>query len=271
MNVKDLFELDHRVGPPRQPNTDEWTCCLVFNMRRLVGILQGLAARARQGNASSAQAIKPDNARVRWPSRPGYWLNASANAELPMSQAREAHFQHWPPRVPRHLTLPQTNVFYNAEVSAARYPDKPFIAFYDTAVSFAEFKDEAERIAGFLQNECGVKAGDRELLYMQNSPQWVLAFYGILRDNAVVVPVNPMNRPDELRHYVEDCQDTAAFVSRDALPIRPIQTFGAEQLIVRAAVGPGATGKERQFLRAAFAASGNPPWPDPAVMKGHFE
>ena len=140
-----------------------------------------------------------------------------------MFQSRESHFRHWPPGVPRHLTLPQTNVFYNAEVSAARYPDKPFIVFYDSAVSFAEFKDEAERIAGFLQHECGVKAGDRVLLYMQNSPQWVLAFYGILRANAVVVPVNPMNLTDELRHYVDDCQATTAFVAQELLPqMRPL-------------------------------------------------
>ena len=49
-----------------------------------------------------------------------------------------------------------------------------------------------------------MKAGDRVLLYMQNSPQWVLAYYGILRANAVVVPVNPMNMTEELRHYVQD-------------------------------------------------------------------
>ena len=47
------------------------------------------------------------------------------------------HFAHWPPGLPRHLTLPQTHLFHNAEVSAARYPDKPFIVFYDSALSFA--------------------------------------------------------------------------------------------------------------------------------------
>ncbi|MGF6774197.1 fatty-acyl-CoA synthase [Paraburkholderia sp. GAS199] len=116
----------------------------------------------------------------------------------------ERHRAHWPPQLPFHLTLPETNLFYNAEVSATRFPNKPFIVFYDTPVTFAEFKDEAERIAGFLQQECHVKAGDRVLLYMQNSPQWILAYYGILRANAVVVPVNPMNMTTELRHYVED-------------------------------------------------------------------
>ncbi|NKJ47775.1 long-chain fatty acid--CoA ligase [Burkholderia sp. SG-MS1] len=116
----------------------------------------------------------------------------------------QRHHSHWPPQVPLHLTLPETNIFYNAEVSAARFPDKPFIVFYDTPVSFAGFKDEAERIAGFLQQACNVKAGDRVLLYMQNSPQWIIAYYGILRANAVVVPVNPMNMSAELAHYVED-------------------------------------------------------------------
>ena len=154
-----------------------------------------------------------------------------------MSNAPESHFQHWPPLVPRHLTLPQTNVFHNAEVSAARYPDKPFIVFYDTTLSFAEFKDEAERLAGFLQHVCGVKSGDRVLLCMQNSPQWVLAFYAILRADAVVVPVNPMNRTDELSHYVDDCKARTAFVAQDLLAhmqplLRPEDGNGLQHLVV---------------------------------------
>ncbi|WOB07606.1 long-chain fatty acid--CoA ligase [Piscinibacter gummiphilus] len=127
----------------------------------------------------------------------------------------DRHLAHWPPGLPKHLTLPETSVFHNAEVSAARFPNKPFIVFYDTPITFGEFKDEAERIAGHLQQVCGVKAGDRVLLYMQNSPQWVLAFYGILRANAVVVPVNPMNMTEELKHYVKDTGATTAFVPQD--------------------------------------------------------
>ena len=127
----------------------------------------------------------------------------------------DRHLAHWPPGLPCHLTLPQTHLFHNAEVSAARYPDKPFLVFYDTLVTFRQFQQQAEHIAGFLQQVCGVKAGDRVLLYMQNSPQWILAFYGILRANAVVVPVNPMNLTDELRHYVHDSGATVAFVPQD--------------------------------------------------------
>jgi fatty-acyl-CoA synthase len=142
---------------------------------------------------------------------------------------------HWPPALAQHLTLPQTNVFHNAEVSAARFPDKPFIVFYDTCISFAEFRRETERIAGFLVHECGVGAGDRVLLYMQNSPQWILAFYAILRANAVVVPVNPMNRSEELRHYVQDSGATVAFAPQDlADQMLPFLGHGLAHLIVAA-------------------------------------
>jgi fatty-acyl-CoA synthase len=148
-----------------------------------------------------------------------------------------AHLAHGPPATPRGLTLPRTNLFYNVEVSAARYPDKPFIVFYDSVLTFAGFKDEAEALAGHLQNACGGKAGDRVLLDMQNSPQWVVAFYAILRANAVVVPVNPMNRSDELRHYVEDTGATVAFVAQDLLaqmlPLhRPSEGGGLRHLVV---------------------------------------
>lgn len=130
---------------------------------------------------------------------------------------------HWPPGLPRHLTLPQTHVFHNLEVSARRYPDKAFIVYYDSVLTYADALQETERLAAHLQQVCGVKPGDRVLLCMQNSPQWALAFHAILRASAVVVPVNPMNRVEELRHCIEDSGATVAFVAQDLLPqVRPL-------------------------------------------------
>ena len=95
-------------------------------------------------------------------------------------------------------------MFYNAEVSARRYPDKPYLVFYDTPLSFREFFDEAQRVAGFLEQKCAVRKGDRVLLLMQNSPQFMIGYYGILRANAVVVPLNPMNLTHEIQRYLKD-------------------------------------------------------------------
>ena len=51
-------------------------------------------------------------------------------------------------------------------------------------------------------------AGDRVLLYMQNSPQFVIAYYAILRANAVVVPVNPMYLTQEFLRCAQDAGAT---------------------------------------------------------------
>ena len=130
----------------------------------------------------------------------------------------DRHFKFWPAHAMHTLDAPATNVFYNAEVSARRYPDKPFLVFYDTAVTFAELHDEAERVAGFLEQQCGVRQGDRVLLFMQNSPQFVIAYYGILRANAVVVPLNPMNLTQEVLRYADDAQASTMIVSQELYP-----------------------------------------------------
>ncbi len=127
----------------------------------------------------------------------------------------DRHFAYWPKNLPHDITVPETNIFFNAEVSAVRYPKQPYLIYYDTAVTFSEFRDEAVRLAGFLEQQCGVKKGDRVLLFMQNSPQFAIGYYAILRANAVVVPVNPMNLTNELRHFVTDSGATTAIVAQD--------------------------------------------------------
>jgi fatty-acyl-CoA synthase len=147
----------------------------------------------------------------------------------------ERHVDFWPRGLPRHLTIPQTNLFYNLDVSSTRYPDKPAVLFYDTPLSYTELKDQVERVAGYLEQECGVKRGDRVLLYMQNSPQFIIAYYAILRANAVVVPVNPMNLTEELRHYVSDTGATTIFVPQDLYAqVAPLREEGLRHVLVAA-------------------------------------
>jgi fatty-acyl-CoA synthase len=130
----------------------------------------------------------------------------------------DRHFKFWPAHAARNMAAPATNLYYNAEVSAHRYPDKPFLVFYDTVVTFADLVDEAERVAGFLERQCGVRKGDRVLLLMQNSPQFVIGYYGILRANAVVVPLNPMNLTREIQRYVADAGASTMIVSQELYP-----------------------------------------------------
>lgn len=146
------------------------------------------------------------------------------------------HFRFWPAHAMHHLDAPATNVFYNAEVSARRYPDKPYLVYYDTPVTFAQFLDQAERVAGFLQQHCGVRQGDRVALLMQNSPQFVIGYYGILRANAVVVPLNPMYLTEEIRRCLADAGASVALISQELFArIEPLlETQELRHLIVAA-------------------------------------
>ena len=113
------------------------------------------------------------------------------------------HHAIWPKRLPRSLPLPDTSLWFNLEVSARRYPDKPAYMFFGRPLRFAELHAQAESLAGWLQAH-GVKKGDRVAVLMQNCPQFVVAVHAVLRADAVVVPVNPMNKADELGHYITD-------------------------------------------------------------------
>jgi fatty-acyl-CoA synthase len=124
------------------------------------------------------------------------------------------HFAHWPKRLPRELAIPETTLWFNLEVAAKRFPDKAAYRFFGRALSYAQLAAEAEAIAGWLQS-VGVGKGDRVAIYLQNCPQFVAAFYGIVRADAVVVPVNPMNRADELAHYITDPQTKVVICAAD--------------------------------------------------------
>lgn len=112
---------------------------------------------------------------------------------------------YWPEGVAHHLASPQPSLYENFEASASRYPEKTVLHYYGGALSYAQAYRQVEALAGFLQRQCNVERGDRVALYMQNSPQFVIGYYAILRVNAVVVPVNPMNITAELQHIIEDC------------------------------------------------------------------
>ena len=142
----------------------------------------------------------------------------------------ERHFAHWPPGQPKTLELPRETVYANLVASAARHPERAAIDYYGRRISYRELKREVDALAGFLQQRCGVARGERVLLYLQNSPQFVIGYYAILRADAVVVPVNPMNRSEELSHYVADSDARIAFAGQDVL--EHIAPLGLERLIV---------------------------------------
>lgn len=127
------------------------------------------------------------------------------------------HYSHWPAGLPYQLTAPETSVYSNLVISAWRYPNKTALVFYNWQISYSQLKAQVDALAGYLQQVCSVKRGDRVLLHMQNSPQFVIAFYAILRADAMVVPVNPMLMTEELRHTVADSGARVAITAQELI------------------------------------------------------
>jgi fatty-acyl-CoA synthase len=140
------------------------------------------------------------------------------NSPVPLAKQKpRAHHAFWPKRLPHAITLPETSLWDNLETTARRFPHKAAIVFFGRVLTYRQLLLKAERLAACLYG-LGVKKGDRVVLSMQNCPQLVIAHFAILRANAVVVPVNPMNRAEELKHYIVDPDAKVALTTSDLAP-----------------------------------------------------
>src|SRR5579859_5490990 len=145
------------------------------------------------------------------------------------------HYPYWPEGLPKQLEFPRRSVYMNLAEAARRHPERAAIDFYGSRISYAELERDAVRLAGFLQQRCGVRKGDRVLLDLQNSPQFVIGYFAVLRADAVVVPVNTMNRTEELRHYVEDSGARVAIAGQDVIrEIEPLIGAGSLERVIKA-------------------------------------
>jgi len=114
------------------------------------------------------------------------------------------HYGVWPKGLPHSLPPAPHSVFHNLVRSAGQAPDRAAIWYYGATLRYDDLLGQARRLAGYLHRVAGIGPDDRVALYMQNAPQFVIAYYAILAANAVIVPVNPMCRRGELSHVLRD-------------------------------------------------------------------
>lgn len=95
--------------------------------------------------------------------------------------------------------------FGGFEESCRKYPDRAALVYLGERFSYAELGRLVDRFAAGLL-EIGVKTKGRVLLYLRNSPQWVIANFAINKIGAVVVPVSPIYTSHELEYIVNDAE-----------------------------------------------------------------
>jgi long-chain acyl-CoA synthetase len=119
--------------------------------------------------------------------------------------------QRYDKGVPYTIDYPQKPLFHFLEQSAEKYPDRACTIFKGAVTSFKEMNDLSDRLAAALA-DMGVKKGDRVGIFMPNTPQFVMAYFGILKAGGVVVATNPLYTPAEIEHQANDAGIEVMFV-----------------------------------------------------------
>lgn len=119
--------------------------------------------------------------------------------------------KHYDPGVPASIEYPRVPLFSFLEDSAKKYPDRACTIFKGAVISYREMSAITDHIAAALV-DMGVKKGDRVGIFMPNTPQFVMAYFGILKAGGVVVATNPLYTPSEIEHQAADAGIEVMFV-----------------------------------------------------------
>ncbi len=111
--------------------------------------------------------------------------------------------EHYDEGVPRTIDYPEVPLFYFLEESARKFPDNPCTIFKGAKTSYKEMNEITDRLAAGLTS-IGIKKGDRVGIFIPNTPQFVMAYFAVLKIGGIVVATNPLYSPREIKHQAND-------------------------------------------------------------------
>jgi long-chain acyl-CoA synthetase len=161
---------------------------------------------------------------------------------------------HYQKGVPETVEVPLKSVHQAFDEAAARAPGKPAVVFYGRSITYGELRESSDRLACALA-ELGVKKGDRVALYLLNSPQYIIAYFAVLKCGAIVTPISPVYTSHEVRHQLAD-SGASAIVCQDMLYDNVAKSGAAPALAVVTGVGEYLPALRRLFSRKAEVPGG---------------
>ena len=100
------------------------------------------------------------------------------------------------------------NIYAAFEATAKARKNSTAIIYLGTRFSYHQVRDLAERLAAALA-DMGIQAGQKVLMYIPNSVQWVVSWMGIQKIGAVAVPITPIYTPHDLKYIANDSEAEA--------------------------------------------------------------
>ena len=113
--------------------------------------------------------------------------------------------KRYPADVPAEIDADRyTSLIDLFEQAVTRYADKPAFENMGQQLTYRQLDSQSRAFAAYLQQGLKLKKGDRVALMMPNLLQYPVALFGVLRAGMVVVNVNPLYTPRELKHQLND-------------------------------------------------------------------
>ena len=110
---------------------------------------------------------------------------------------------HYPENVPPEVVAPEVSVPELFDRAAQKHAKQTALVFYGKKISYRELSGQIDRFAAALA-DLGVGKGDTVALYLLNSPQYVIAYFGALKTGARITPISPVYTSKEVGHQLED-------------------------------------------------------------------
>ncbi len=132
---------------------------------------------------------------------------ASVDSEAPLRytprMANQLWLSHYDPGVASHIDYPAVPVFHFLDEAACLCPERTCLIYNGETQTYRELADQTDRLALALM-QLGVCEGERVGICMPNCPEFVLAYFAILKAGAIIVAINPLYTPPEIIHQVND-------------------------------------------------------------------
>ncbi len=116
----------------------------------------------------------------------------------------------YPEWVPKSIDYPEVPLDHLLRESTRKHPDAVAIIFEGRKVKYKELDEAVDRLVTALQ-DLGVKKGDKVAIFLPNCPQFVIAYYAILRAGGVVTAVNPLYTERELEYQLNNAEAIGIF------------------------------------------------------------
>ncbi|MDD5170197.1 MAG: long-chain fatty acid--CoA ligase [Syntrophales bacterium] len=106
--------------------------------------------------------------------------------------------RHYDYNVPTTIRYPRLAAHELLNLPASAYPDKAALSYFGSEMTFQELRLESTRFANALAS-IGVQKGDRVGIHLPNCPQYLISYFAILSVGGIIVNLNPLYTPDELK------------------------------------------------------------------------